>query len=668
MTDRPTDDDRPTDRRRRRRRATAISSASHAGDDDDDDDDDEEEEEEEEEQEEEKDGDEREFGRTMAKQSTRSKSKRTTLKHKYKVIRKVKEHHKKKRKEENRLKRLGVKKRVAKDPGVPQAWPYKEELIKEIEFERAKIATAKEAQAEAKKAKRAENKELARELVESGVAAPTLAQLRALAETKEANYEEKKAANLADELEKEANGADNDSSRRAYYKEFVKVVEISDVIIQVLDARDPLSCRSPEVERFVRKMNPEKRVILLLNKIDLVPKENVMAWLTYFREEMPTVAFKCATSAGSTKLGSRAANFKSSGNALGGGEALGAETLLQMLKNYARNKNLKTAITVGIVGFPNVGKSSLINSLKRSRTAAAVGNTPGVTKVLKEISLDKQVKLIDSPGVVFASALGESVGAAALRNCVKVERLEDPIGPVHEITRRCPSEQLMLMYKTGKFADVDDFLRQVARIQGKLKKGGIPDMKQAARVVLTDWNNGRIPYFTTPPERTKNKEYATAQIVSNWSEEFDADKVFAHEASAVIAGLPDADDGDFVPMQSMGGGLIEAHDLSEDEMDDADDADDMEDDMEDDDRHPAVPAERDPTEAGRTARALKQAELKHSVKASLTRQKVLYGNEGQYNPNQARAQKKRARREAKAVEEAAADDSGSDFDFDTDAA
>ena len=88
---------------------------------------------------------------------------------------------------------------------------------------------------------------------------------------------------------------DSDASRRAYYKEFVKVVEISDVIIQVIDARDPLACRSPEVERFVRRTNPEKRVVLLLNKIDLVPKENVEAWLKYFREELPTVAFKCST-------------------------------------------------------------------------------------------------------------------------------------------------------------------------------------------------------------------------------------------------------------------------------------------------------------------------------------------------------------------------------------
>lgn len=57
-------------------------------------------------------------------------------------------------------------------------------------------------------------------------------------------------------------------------------------------------------------------------------------------------------------------------------EALGADTLLQLLKNYTRNRNIKTACTIGIIGYPNVGKSSLINSLKRSR-AVTVGATPG---------------------------------------------------------------------------------------------------------------------------------------------------------------------------------------------------------------------------------------------------------------------------------------------------
>ena len=463
----------------------------------------------------------------MPKKSTKSKSKRTTLKQKYKLIKKVKEHHKKKRREENRKKRLGIKPKAPKDPGIPAQWPYKEELMQEIDFEVEKKRAREEAKAEEKKERRMENKKRAREAMEAGLPAPTLEDLRRRADGAAEDFAAKKAAKLDDFSLDDARAAeDNDSSRRAYYKEFVKVVEVSDVIIQVLDARDPLACRSPEVERFVRRANPDKRVVLLPNKIDLAPKENVQAWLKYFREEMPCVAFKCATGGGGggggDKLGARSLPTKGSY----GGKDARRRQLLQLLKNYARNRNLKTAITVGIVGFPNVGKSSPINSLKRSRSAAAVGNTPGMTKVSKEIVLDKHVKLIDSPGVVFASSLGESAGVTALRNCVKVERLADPIAPVCEILRRCPQEQLMLMYKIGAFDDVG-LLRAVGKTRGVLK-GGVPDMLAAARVVLNDWNGGRIPYYTTPPARgdAVDRKHAAAEVVGDWRKEFDAEKVF----------------------------------------------------------------------------------------------------------------------------------------------
>lgn len=88
---------------------------------------------------------------------------------------------------------------------------------------------------------------------------------------------------------------------------------------------------------------------------------------------------------------------------------------------------MKTAITVGVVGFPNVGKSSLINSLKRTRVAN-VGSTPGVTKAMQEIHLDKNVKLLDCPGIVFA-ATGDNEASATLRNCTKIEKLPDPATP-----------------------------------------------------------------------------------------------------------------------------------------------------------------------------------------------------------------------------------------------
>ncbi|XP_067833889.1 guanine nucleotide-binding protein-like 3-like protein [Heptranchias perlo] len=316
---------------------------------------------------------------------------------------------------------------------------------------------------------------------------------------------------------------ENENSRKSYYREFKKVVEASDVILEVLDSRDPMGCRCPQVERAVLQSGTNKRIVLVLNKIDLVSKDIIEKWLKYLRNELPTVAFKASTQLQNRNLHrSKVPVEKAGADLLQSSACVGADNLMRLLGNYCRSRDLKTAITVGVVGFPNVGKSSLINSLKRVR-ACNVGATPGVTKCLQEIHLDKHIKLLDCPGIVMATS--NSDAAVILRNCVKIEQLVDPVEPVGAILRRCNKQQIMQHYDIPEFRDTLQFLALLARRLGKLKKGGLPDHEKAAKTVLSDWTSGKICYFTHPPETHTLPTHISAEIVAELGKEFDIEEL-----------------------------------------------------------------------------------------------------------------------------------------------
>lgn len=491
----------------------------------------------------------------MPKRSSKSKSKRLSLRQKYKILRKVKEHHKKKRKE---LRKTGGKTKPLKDPGIPSQWPFKEELVKELAWKRQQIL-------EKEKAEKAERKRA--RTVEEGIDMAVDEQPK----TPEEKPKKQKTG--------ENSGAvAQDNSRKSFYKDFKRAVEMSDVVLEMLDARDPAACRCLDIERYIRSVSPDKKIVLVLNKIDLVPREASERWLRYLREELPTVAFRCSTQQQADRLSQRSSKKSMARSAMrraapsgaasgvGGGSAcLGADTLLQLLKNYQRNSGLNAAVTVCVVGLPNVGKSSLINSLKRGRVAQ-VGNTPGVTRGLQEIQLTKHVKLLDTPGVVFTPLPCSGGGStAALLNAVKIEQLQDPAAAVAEILSRVAPEALCAFYKLPAFSGPDEFLQLVATNRGKLKKGGVADSRAAARIVLQDWNQGRISYYTEPPERDQ-AGVADAQIVQEWSAAFDVSSVYQDEASTVLPELTSADDGGrlFVASTSSGAMQVDLAPLNQD--------------------------------------------------------------------------------------------------------
>ncbi|EPQ53133.1 P-loop containing nucleoside triphosphate hydrolase protein, partial [Gloeophyllum trabeum ATCC 11539] len=310
---------------------------------------------------------------------------------------------------------------------------------------------------------------------------PTLSSLAQLAAHAEPNPDDPSASG--------ANaGKTKEQLRRHHLRALHKVIDQSDIVVLVLDARDPEGCRSRLVEEEVRRRESEgKKLVFVLNKIDLVPRENAQQWLRYLRHTTPTLPFRCAPSTQRSNLSTAT-----------------APALLRLLKAY---KPHAQSLTVGVVGYPNVGKSSLINSLKRSK-ACGVAAQPGHTRELQSVQLERGLRIVDSPGVVFddddddwddnGKGTGRK-GSVLLRNVVKVEDVEDPIAVVEEIVARTEKETLQKIYNLPPFGSTLEFLTMLAMTTGRLLKGGTPDLLATARHVLTDWNHQKIPYCTRPP-------------------------------------------------------------------------------------------------------------------------------------------------------------------------
>ena len=175
------------------------------------------------------------------------------------------------------------------------------------------------------------------------------------------------------------------------WAELYRVIDCSDVVVQVLDARDPQGTRSLAIEKHLRETAKHKNLVFVLNKVDLVPTWVTRRWVAALSAEAPTLAF---TAGNMTK-------------------AFGKGSLIALLRQLSRLHSDKKAISVGFIGYPNVGKSSVINALKGSK-ACNVAPIPGETKVWQYVTLMKRVFLIDceSPFSFFLSLL--FFGRAAL--------------------------------------------------------------------------------------------------------------------------------------------------------------------------------------------------------------------------------------------------------------
>ncbi|XP_013874055.1 nucleolar GTP-binding protein 2 [Austrofundulus limnaeus] len=255
--------------------------------------------------------------------------------------------------------------------------------------------------------------------------------------------------------------------------ELYKVIDSSDVVIQVLDARDPMGTRSKSIEAYMKKEKPWKHLIFVLNKCDLIPTWVTKRWVAVLSQEYPTLAFHASLT-----------------------NSFGKGSLIQLLRQFGKLHTDKKQISVGFIGYPNVGKSSVINTL-RSKKVCNVAPIAGETKVWQYITLMRRIFLIDCPGVVYPSEDSES--DIVLKGVVQVEKIKNPEDHIGAVLERAKPEYIQKTYRVPAWKSPEDFLEKLAFRTGKLLKGGEPDLSTVSKMVLNDWQRGRIPFFVKPP-------------------------------------------------------------------------------------------------------------------------------------------------------------------------
>ncbi|XP_074054299.1 guanine nucleotide-binding protein-like 3 isoform X2 [Macrotis lagotis] len=420
----------------------------------------------------------------------------------FKIQKKVREHYRKIRKE---AKKRGRKK-LKKDPGVPNSAPFKEALLREAEKRKQQLEELKQQQ----KLKKHKEQGQKRKHDENDVASSK-------AQTPKTEFVRKKAKLSCKTVKRD--------SKRSFCRELQKVIEASDILLEVLDARDPLGCRCPQVEQIIMQSGGNKKILLVLNKTDLVPKENLDKWVHCLNKELPTVVFR-ASSFGKEKIrmpGKKKLYLSRRGTCLGG------KSLLTLLSDFCKTQN-KT-IRVGVIGFPNVGKSSIINSLKQAY-ACQTGPAMGLTRYIKNINIDKNITMLDSPGIIASPS--NSAIALALRSLTNTEE-SGLLDSVTTIVEHCNKQQLMLRYNISSYRDSQEFLTLIAQKRGMMRKGGLPKVKEAAKWFWSQWTGPKMSYYCEAPPSLTLSSHLTESIVGDMQQGLNLEELEKNNMTAIKA-------------------------------------------------------------------------------------------------------------------------------------
>jgi len=274
-------------------------------------------------------------------------------------------------------------------------------------------------------------------------------------------------------------------------KQIIEDLKLVDVVIEILDARIPISSQNPEI----RKITQNKKKVVVLNKYDLSDENDNKKWIEYFIKE------------------GHKAVLVNSNNGKGVNEVIKQTQSImeEELKKLAEKGRIGRKIRVMIVGIPNVGKSSFINRIAKKNTVE-VGNKPGVTRQKKWIRVNKEIELMDTPGVLWPKFESEEVAL----NLAFTGTIKDDILEITEVAY-CLTKFLLENYKNNLLEryslnektvnnileqdqeenqNIYEIMQLIGKRRGAIISGGNIDDEKTSKIILDDFRSGKLGRIT----------------------------------------------------------------------------------------------------------------------------------------------------------------------------